>query len=221
VNSYFTARTFRDTFTTLAVAPKVLYPSLDFSAFDVDVTKDEVPVPKEATTVFLSINRYERKKDVMLALKALSELKDDLHRHKKDFESVHLVMAGGYDPRVTENVEYYKELRTFAKEQGLEGNVTFLRSISDHEKVALLKHCTCLLYTPANEHFGITPLEAMYCATPVIAVNSGGPLETVVGGEGGPASEDPQTGFLCEPVSLCSALALLSSHEGGSSEPAN
>jgi len=33
---------------------------------------------------------------------------------------------------------------------------------SDAEKVALIRACTCLLYTPSNEHFGITPLEAMY-----------------------------------------------------------
>lgn len=64
---------------------------------------------------------------------------------------------------------------------------------SDAEKVALLRRCKCLLYTPSNEHFGITPLEAMYCKRAVIAVGSGGPLETVVvraggSGEGGERS---------------------------------
>ena len=33
-----------------------------------------------------------------------------------------------------------------------------------------------------NEHFGIVPLESMYVGTPVIAVASGGPLETIVPG---------------------------------------
>ena len=46
-------------------------------------------------------------------------------------------------------------------------------------QVWLLTNCSILLYTPAGEHFGIVPLEAMYCGTPVLAVNSGGPLETV------------------------------------------
>eukprot|EP00829_Urostomides_striatus_P008829 TRINITY_DN19711_c0_g1_i1.p2 TRINITY_DN19711_c0_g1~~TRINITY_DN19711_c0_g1_i1.p2 ORF type:complete len:151 (-),score=58.32 TRINITY_DN19711_c0_g1_i1:7-396(-) len=45
-------------------------------------------------------------------------------------------------------------------------------------------------YTPANEHFGIVPLEGMYNRAVVIACNSGGPLETV---------EDGKTGYLLEP----------------------
>ena len=55
------------------------------------------------------------------------------------------------------------------------------------ERCSLLKHSLCLLYTPENEHFGIVPVEAMYCQTPVIACNSGGPLESV---------ENNKTGFL-------------------------
>ena len=36
VNSKFTARTFAETFTGLTVVPDVLYPSLNFTAFDVE-----------------------------------------------------------------------------------------------------------------------------------------------------------------------------------------
>lgn len=42
-----------------------------------------------------------------------------------------------------------------------------------------------LLYTPVNEHFGIVPVEAMHAGLPVLASNTGGPLETVVDGETG------------------------------------
>jgi hypothetical protein len=41
-----------------------------------------------------------------------------------------------------------------------------------------------------GEHFGIVPIEAMFCGLPVVAVNDGGPTETVV---------DGSTGFLCKP----------------------
>ena len=46
-----------------------------------------------------------------------------------------------------------------------------------------------MLYTPTHEHFGIVPCEAMIKGVPVIAINFGGPIETV---------EHQKTGFLCE-----------------------
>lgn len=49
----------------------------------------------------------------------------------------------------------------------------------------LLQAARLLIYTPSNEHFGIVPLEAMLAGVPVLAANSGGPLETVVEGETG------------------------------------
>ena len=98
------------------------------------------------------------------------------------------LFPGGYDDRVQENKDYYLELRSLAEKYKLQDNVTFLQSFSDTQKVALLQLCNCLLYTPSHEHFGIVPIEAMYMRRPVIAVSSGGPLETVLHNE---------TGFLC------------------------
>ena len=83
------------------------------------------------------------------------------------------------------DIEYYNELRAHVIKLGLTDCVTFLRSISHETKLYLLKRSSLLLYTPEKEHFGIVPLEAMYMRTPVIATNSGGPLETVVNGETG------------------------------------
>ncbi|XP_030061010.1 alpha-1,3/1,6-mannosyltransferase ALG2 [Microcaecilia unicolor] len=191
VNSCFTAKTFKNTFTSLShIKPDVLYPSLNFSTFDttVDANLDGL-VPKKRTLKFLSINRYERKKNLILALEALHDLQERLCTH--EWEKVHLILAGGYDQRVLENVEYYEELNTIAKKLDIQDHVTFLRSFTDEEKIFLLCSCVCVLYTPSNEHFGIVPLEAMYLRCPVIAVNSGGPLETVV---------DDVTGFLCDPT---------------------
>lgn len=109
------------------------------------------------------------------------------------------MVAGGYDDRVTENVQHYTELKELAAQLHLEDCVTFLRSPSDSLKVALLRGSTAVLYTPSREHFGIVPVEAMYCCCPVIAVNSGGPLESVADGE---------TGFLCEPTAEAFSKAM-------------
>lgn len=190
VNSRFTAAVFKETFKSLShIDPHVLYPSLNVTNFDSAVPEklDEL-VPKGKKYLFLSINRYERKKNLTLAVEALGELRGRLT--SQDWDKVHLIMAGGYDERVLENVEHYQELKEMVRQSDLGQCVTFLRSFSDTQKIALLHGCTCVLYTPSNEHFGIVPLEAMYMQCPVIAVNSGGPLESVVHGV---------TGFLCEP----------------------
>ena len=106
-----------------------------------------------------------------------------------NLDDVQLVVAGGYDDRVNENKEYYNELLELSTELGLKDHISFYKSISSSLKLDLLKSCTCLLYTPDKEHFGIVPIEAMHYGLPVIAVNSGGPVETV---------QDLCTGFLCE-----------------------
>jgi alpha-1,3/alpha-1,6-mannosyltransferase len=101
-----------------------------------------------------------------------------------------ILSIGGYDERVTENKEHYLELVDFADENNLTDHVTFIRSFSDQEKLTLFARSSCLIYTPTNEHFGIVPIEAMYMRRPVVAVNTGGPLETVL---------HEETGYLCEP----------------------
>ncbi len=115
---------------------------------------------------------------------------------------IHLVIAGGYDSRLAENVDHFAELTRLADFLDLTNQITFLRSLSEPAKRALLVRCLALLYTPSNEHFGIVPVEAMYCGKPVIAVNSGGPLETV---------ENKRTGFLLEATAekFAEAMALL------------
>ena len=187
VNSKFTATKFHATFKSLShVQPTVLYPSLNFLAFDqkpVDVTDT---FPNSAQCIFLSINRFERKKNLSLAIESFAMFLEGLDSTEQP--QVHLVIAGGYDERVVENKEHYMELRILTENLKISKNVTFIRSFTEQQKIALLQQCRALVYTPSNEHFGICPLESMYMGRPVIAVNSGGPLETIL---------DEKTGFLC------------------------
>ncbi|KAJ9599659.1 hypothetical protein L9F63_026494 [Diploptera punctata] len=190
VNSKFTSGVFASTFKRIVVVPDILHPSMNTRPFD-----DTKPLPideiiikdlPDNSFIFLSINRYERKKNLKLAIDAMNELKKCVPA--AEWSRVYLVMAGGYDTRVIENVEHYEELVVHAEKLELTDKITFMKSPSDIIKLSLLKHCHCLIYTPPNEHFGIVPIEAMYTAKPVIAANSGGPTETVV---------DGTTGFLC------------------------
>lgn len=181
VNSSFTASTFSNTFKHLnarGVQPAVLYPAVNVEQFD----------ESTAYKNFLSINRFERKKNIELAISALAMLHSV---QDSDLTRVSLTIAGGFDNRLKENVEYLEELKTLAEKEGVSDKVDFITSCSTAARNKLLSQCLCVLYTPKNEHFGIVPLEAMAAQKPVIACNSGGPVETI---------KDGLTGYLCEPT---------------------
>ncbi|KAL7298504.1 hypothetical protein TKK_0008284 [Trichogramma kaykai] len=203
VNSLYTKSVCESTFKRLNIErTEVLYPSINTAFFDqVHVLTIERVLDKRmlpGICFLLSINRYERKKELTTAIQALADLKQYLTA--EEYRRTFLIMAGGYDKRVEENVEYYMELISLADELGVADNVSFLRSPTDIEKVSILMNAHVLIYTPPNEHFGIVPLEAMYASKPVVAHNSGGPKESVI---------DNVTGYLCEKSQFAEKLATL------------
>ncbi|CCH59367.1 hypothetical protein TBLA_0B05350 [Henningerozyma blattae CBS 6284] len=200
VNSKFTRSMYKKTFNYLKhkEEPGVIYPCVDLTPLPIEsYDRDLLQVILNPHDKFyLSINRYEIKKNIELALKgfALSS--------ERNNDNAKLIICGGYDERVTENVIYHKQLEKiagdlelshatifypeFKKQKSLHDfkvsncKVIFLTSISSSLKELLLEKTEMLLYTPTNEHFGIVPLEAMKYGKPVLAANSGGPLETVI-----------------------------------------
>jgi alpha-1,3/alpha-1,6-mannosyltransferase len=193
VNSKFTKSVFAEAFPGLQHRkPGVIYPCVDTS--DGSHLDEVTPLWKDKK-VLLSINRFEKKKDVALAVKAFAGL-SAIER-----QGARLVVAGGYDPRVAENVSTYNELCGLADSLHLKHataknavtaqavpddiSIIFLHSVPNALKSTLLSTSRLLVYTPRNEHFGIVPLEAMLAGTPVLAANEGGPTETVVSGQTG------------------------------------
>ncbi|KAM7286614.1 alpha-1,3/1,6-mannosyltransferase ALG2 [Ixodes scapularis] len=194
VNSKFTGDVFRRVFPKLADVPlHVLHPTTSLSRLDrpLEGSLEDLGIHPSGA-VFLSLNRYERKKNLGLALRALELAIREV--------PCHLVVAGGYDVNHRENVEHYEELQNLAKELNIAEHVSFLKSPAEPAKQQLLHSCRGVIYTPANEHFGIVPLEAMYMRRPVVACDSGGPTETVADGE---------TGFLCAPTAESFASAMV------------
>jgi glycosyltransferase involved in cell wall biosynthesis len=97
--------------------------------------------------------------------------------------------------------------------------VSFLGRLSDHDLREHYRRCRALLF-PGEEDFGIVPVEAQACGTPVIAYGRGGATETVLA----PTDDSPGAGLFFEqptaaslaeaiqrfesrPESFCSALA--------------
>jgi glycosyltransferase involved in cell wall biosynthesis len=53
-------------------------------------------------------------------------------------------------------------------------------SLNSHDLAVLLNQAYLCAYAPVQEPFGLVPLEAMACGTPVVGVNEGGVKESVV-----------------------------------------
>src|SRR3989344_5548016 len=75
--------------------------------------------------------------------------------------------------------EYKKIKRLAAK------NVEFLGYVPDSRLAKLYSGARAFLALATDEDFGITPVEAMLCGTPVIAYMGGGYLESVIDGKTG------------------------------------
>lgn len=193
VNSRYTASVYDRAFPllrglrrTLALPePEVLHPCIDLARSE----RLAWPAPPKGVVRLVSINRFEGKKNLQLALAALRQHSE--RGARGGGVRIELTLAGGWDPRLHENVECFDALQAEVTAAGLEGLVTLQRNVSEAERRALFERSHAVVYTPSNEHFGIVPLEAMAAARPVIAVNNGGPRESVVQG---------RTGWLCEPT---------------------
>jgi len=203
VNSKFTAGVFQDSFKSLSSVPDVVYPSLHTKSFDDVLAQHKSTLAHQKvpdTFLLLSINRYERKKNLKLALKTLA------HLHKNGHSKTRLVMMGGHDPLCKENVEHLEELKALSEDlnlssTGSDPSVIFMTNATAEEKINFLRISDALLYTPSGEHFGIVPVEAMYVGLPVIAINdSAGPTESV---------KNKETGFLCESDEVSFAEAIV------------
>lgn len=195
VNSGFTKTVASKVWPFLSNALGVVYPCVNIEEKGISEKSDEKSLWDGQLKILLSINRFERKKDIGLAIRAYNLLPSAARKGTR------LVLAGGYDPRVSENVEYHQELVSLAEGFGLSTataktvptalrvpsdiQVLFLLSVPGPFKETLLDNARLLLYTPSNEHFGIVPVEAMQHGLPVLASNTGGPLETIVEGKTG------------------------------------
>ena len=116
----------------------------------------------------------------------------DLSRFKPgDSKADYYLIVGALAPnkRVDLAVEAFNQLKLPLKISGsgqdeeycrsIAGeNIEFLGALSNEKLLELFQQARALVF-PGEDDFGITPLEAQACSTPVIAFASGGALETV------------------------------------------
>ncbi|MCK4352015.1 glycosyltransferase [candidate division WOR-3 bacterium] len=108
---------------------------------------------------FLIVTRLKHYKHIEIAIKAFNKL------------GIPLFIIGGGEAR-------------WGLEKIARPNVQFLGVLSDTEIRSWYQRAQALVF-PTKEDFGIVPLEAQACGTPVIAFKGGGALETVIEGKTG------------------------------------
>lgn len=173
----------------------------EFYPIDKTAARSLLQLPREER-IILQLGRMVPRKGVDNVIRALA--------HLKHFsQPVKLVVVGGEsdapDPLLTPEI---KRLQEIACHYGVEEKVLF----TGRKDRAALKYyyaaADVFVSTPWYEPFGITPLEAMACGTPVVGSNVGGIKYSVV---------DKYTGFLVpprEPYALASKIYQLLSEPG-------
>ncbi len=97
-----------------------------------------------------------------------------------------LVLSGSLS-NDKEHLDYVKKLKSMNIR-----NTTFRFNISEEEKLRLYSRATAVLFSAVREDFGIVPLEAMASSKPIIAVNEGGPKETIINNKTGFLVNSPE-----------------------------
>ncbi|GAA5978772.1 hypothetical protein JCM10908_004479 [Rhodotorula pacifica] len=131
VNSRFTQEVFEATFKELRRTPRVVYPAVDVKSLLVgnkgEATTEHGKVAEQdrwlvadQRPIVLSINRFEGKKDLSLALEAFAKFRSSSPSASTTLtEQVRLICAGGYDPRLGDNVRTLSNLQHLANRLGL------------------------------------------------------------------------------------------------------
>ncbi|ODT79077.1 MAG: phosphoheptose isomerase [Nitrosomonadales bacterium SCN 54-20] len=139
--------------------------------------------PKEK--IILQLGRMVRRKGVDNVIKALGYM-----RREHNFEARLLIVGGESDEPDPKTTPEIGRLQKLAEAEGAGDLVTFVGRRPRDMLHYYYSACDVFTTTPWYEPFGITPLEAMACGTPVIGSNVGGIKSTVM---------DGRTGFLVPP----------------------
>ncbi|MDO0929108.1 glycosyltransferase [Streptomyces sp. TG1A-8] len=134
----------------------------------------------------LAVGRLVPRKGFDRAIRALAGVPD-----------AELLVAGGPEADLLGAEPEAERLCGIAGEYGVADRVTLLGGVGRARMPRLMSSADLVLSLPRYEPFGIVPLEAMACATPVVATAVGGQLDTVVDGATGvlvPADDEHDLG---------------------------
>jgi len=144
-------------------------------------SQDFTPIDKR--DYYLIVSRLVPYKKVDLAIQVFNTLKKPL-----------IVVGTG------------SELNNLKKIAGK--TIIFTGSVDDVKLISLYKNARAVIF-PQDEDFGLVPIEAQACGTPVIAYGKGGALETVIGNKTGVFFEQQSIESLTKAIIQFEKLSLI------------
>jgi glycosyltransferase involved in cell wall biosynthesis len=119
--------------------------------------------------IFLQLGRMVERKGIDNVIKSMAYVSSAC---KKDFR---LVIVGGDSENMEDSAcREYNRLRTIARRLKISDKIIFAGRKNRDKLKYYYSAADLFITTPWYEPFGITPLEAMACGTPVIGANVGG-----------------------------------------------
>ncbi|MFN8021301.1 MAG: glycosyltransferase [Acidimicrobiales bacterium] len=128
-------------------------------------------LPRSDRPLLAAVSRLVPRKGLDVVLRAMAELPD-----------AELIVAGGPPVDQLADDPCHAELASLADELGLGRRVRFVGGVAPTAIAAIDRTADVFVAAPRYEPFGIAPVEAMACGTPVVATAVGGMLDTVIDG---------------------------------------
>jgi glycosyltransferase involved in cell wall biosynthesis len=122
----------------------------------------------------LYLGGAERRKNLEMLVRAWVRIAAEMER-----DEVRLVIVAAFPPPD----RLYPDVPELARSLELGDGVVFVDSVAEEDKPAMYRAALAFCFPSTYEGFGLTPLEAMACGTPVIASNATS-LPEVVGDAG-------------------------------------
>jgi D-inositol-3-phosphate glycosyltransferase len=160
------------------------FDATEFWQVDQAIARQKLGLPPNEHLI-LQLGRLVPRKGVDTVIRGFGRLLQQYHIQAK------LLIVGGEsekpDPHLTPEIG---RLQAIATQEGINSQVTFVGSRNREQLKYYYSAADVFVTTPWYEPFGITPLEAMACGTPVIGSKVGGIQYTV---------KDGETGYLVPP----------------------
>ncbi len=135
---------------------------------------------KDGKINILCIGKYQERKNHQMMIEAVEELLPEY--------DIHLTVAGEISNHFHE--EYYKKIREYIRQHGLEDRLTLLVNIKKEDMVRVYKAADVFVLPSTGEPAAVTPLEAMAHSLPAISGSDNGTASYIDYGKTGYVFKD-------------------------------